>query len=316
MLYFQVIQTLVVLVLSPLISGIMTKARAMVQSKRGPSIFQPYYDMWKFMRKEVVAPSSVSIIFHLAPAVAFSCYIILSMVLPIVTGYPLPFAPIVDFLGGAFLFVMASVISVIAVTRTGSFYTTIGASRAISFAALAEPTLIIVFFGVALITSTNNPFITTQVLSTQVNWILSPTHLLIIVSFFMLLLFETGKIPIEAEGLMELGMLDEAKLMEYSGIQYAMLKWGSYMKQFIFMSIFLNIFTFPWGVAMGYSAVSIGIGIVSLIVKMLFLIGVLVVVEETFAKLRLFKILDYLAISFSLALLSIISFFLFGGIAL
>ncbi len=307
------IQVGLVVLASPLMVGILKKAEAIVESRRGVSIFQPYYDLIKFMRKEVVAPTS-SPIFHLAPIIAFSCYLILPMVLPIVAGYPLPFAPMVDFLGGAFLFTLAAIVSVIAVTRTGSFYTAIGASRAISFAALAEPTLIMVFFGVALVTSTNNPFVTNKVLSTQMKWIVSPTHLLIVAAFFMLLLFETGKIPIESEGLMEFGMIDEGKVMEYSGPQYALLKWGAYMKSFILMAVFLNVFAFPWGVARDYSAISVATGVVTLLLKMIVLIFVFVIVEETLAKIRLFKILDYLTISFTLALLAIVSFFLFGGV--
>ncbi len=309
----NIIQVAVVVVLSPLMVGILKKAEAMVESRRGISVFQPYYDLAKYMRKEVVAPTR-SLTFHLAPVVAFSCYLILPMVLPIVVGYPLPFAPMVDFLGGAFLFTLAAIISVIAVTRTGSFYTAIGASRAVSFAALAEPTLIMVFFGVALITKTNNPFITNKVLSTQIPWIVSPTHALLIVAFFMLLLFETGKLPIESEGLSEFGMLDEGKLMEYSGIEYALLKWGSYMKSFILMSVFLNVFAVPWGVARSCTAISVATGIAVLFVKMIALILVFVVVEEIFAKMRLFKIIDYLAVSFMLALLSVVSYFLFGGV--
>ena len=307
------IQVGLVALASPLMAGILKKAEAIVESRKGVSIFQPYYDLMKFMRKEIVAPTP-SPIFHLAPIIAFSCYLILPMVLPIVAGYPLPFAPMVDFLGGAFLFTLAAIASVIAVAKTGSFYTAIGVGRAVSFAALAEPTLIMVFFGVALITSTNNPFVTNKVLSTQMEWIVSPTHLLIVAAFLMLLLFETGKIPIESEGLMEFGMIDEGKVMEYSGLQYALLKWGSYMKSFILMAVFLNVFAFPWGVARDYSAISIATGVATLLLKMVVLIFIFVVVEETFAKIRLFKILDYLTISFTLALLAIVSFFLFGGV--
>jgi len=309
----NLIQVAVVVTLSPLMAGILKKLEAVFESRKGISVLQPYYDLTKYFKKEVVAPTTSSV-FHLAPIIAFSCYLILPMVLPIIVGYPLPFAPMVDFLGGAFLFTLAAVVSTIAATRTGSYYTAIGASRAISFAALAEPTLIMVFFGVALITRTNNPFVTNKVLSTQMQWILSPTHALLIVAFFMLLLFETGKLPIESEGLAEFGMIDEGKLMEYSGLEYALLKWGSYMKSFILMAVFLNVFAFPWGVARAVSAISVATGILTLFIKMLVLILIFAIVEETFAKIRLFKILDYLALSFTLALLSIVSFFLFGGV--
>jgi len=310
----NIIQVLVVATLSPLMAGILKKVEAIVESRKGVSIFQPYYDLAKFFRKELVIPTNAGVVYVLAPIVSFTCYLILPMVLPIVYYNPCPYAPMVDFLGGAFIFGLASFISIIA-TADVNYYTAIGASRAVTFGSFAEPTLIMVFFGVALITGTNNPFITNHVLARNIQWILSPTHLLMIAAFFMLLLFDTGKIPIESEGLMEFGMIDEGKTMEYSGLLYALSKWGSYMKSFILMSVFLNVFAFPWGLATNTSMQSIIFGIATLIVKMICLILGFVFVEETFAKLRLFKLIDYLTISFLLAILSIISFFIFGGVA-
>ncbi len=310
----NVIQVLVVMALSPLMAGILKKLEARVESRKGISIFQSYYDLAKFFKKELVLPKNAGVTFVIAPLVAFACYMILPMVLPIVYGNPCPYAPMVDFLGGAFIFALASFITTLATANTGSFYTSVGTTRAVTFGSFAEPTLIMVFFGVALITGTNNPFITNHVLAKNVHWILSPTHMLIVAAFFMLLLFDTGKIPVESEGLMEFGMIDEGKAMEYSGPLYALLKWGSYMKSFILMSVFLNVFAFPWGVAMDTSVTSIVFGILTLLAKMLALIVAFVVVEETFAKLRLFKLIDYLTISFLLAVLSVVSFFIFGGV--
>ncbi len=310
----NVVQVLVVLAASPLVVGVLKKLEALVESRRGVSPLQPYYDLFKFMRKEVVVPRDAGIVYILAPVISFACYLILPMVLPIVAGYPCPFAPMVDFLGGGFLFALASIMSVIATARTGSFYTSIGASRAVNLSSLAEPTLIMVFFGVALITSTNNPFVTNRVLATKYQWIVSPTHILIVCAFFMLLLFETGKIPIESEGLNEFGMIDEGKVMEYSGMPYALMKWGSYMKSFILMSVFLNVFAIPWSVARSYSLTSVALGVITLLAKMFLLVVVFVIVEETFAKMRLFKVLDYLTVSFMFAILSVISFFVFGGV--
>ncbi len=309
----NVVQVLVVMAFSPLMVGILKKIEARIESRKGISVFQPYYDIAKFFRKELIIPKNANAFFVIAPIVSFSCYIILPMVLPIVYGNPCPYAPMVDFLGGAFIFALASFVSTIA-TADLSYYTSIGASRAVTFGSFAEPTLIMVFFGVALITKTNNPFITNHVLAKNVHWIISPTHLLIVAAFFMLLLFDTGKIPVESEGLMEFGMIDEGKMMEYSSTLYALSKWGSYMKSFILMSVFLNVFAFPWGVAMDTSVKSIIFGTVTLLLKMLCLILCFAFVEETFAKLRLFKLIDYLTISFLLAILSIVSFFIFGGV--
>jgi formate hydrogenlyase subunit 4 len=188
-----------------------------------------------------------------------------------------------------------------------------GASRSASFTALAEPTLIMVFFGVAAITGTNNPYVTNNLLATSTSWYLSATHVLVMGAFFMLLLFETGRLPVESSGLMEFGMLDDAKVMEYSGKLLALSKWGGYMKQFMLMAVFLNVFAVPWWMSSQVSVFGALYSVGTLFLKMLGLVAVVVITEETFAKLRLFKILDFLAISFSLGLLSVIALFLVGG---
>jgi formate hydrogenlyase subunit 4 len=309
----NVIQVGTVLFLSPLIAGIINRFKAIIESKRGPSIFQPYYDLSKFFRKEVVVPERSSIIFILAPFISFSAYLVIALVVPIVTPYPLPYGILLDLLGGALMFGLAGIFTIIAAIDARTNYTSLGASRSASFTALAEPTLIMVFFGVAIITGTNNPYVTNNILSTSASWYLSPTHILVMAAFFMLLLFETGRLPVESSGLMEFGMLDEARVIEHSGKLLALSKWGGYMKQFMLMSVFLNVFALPWWMSESVNVVGALYSVGTLFLKLLALIVAIVVTEETLAKLRLFKILDFLAISFSLGLLSVIAFFLVGG---
>jgi formate hydrogenlyase subunit 4 len=309
----NVIQVGTVLLLSPLVAGIINRLKAMVESKHGPSIFQPYFDLSKLFKKEVVLPERSSIIFLLAPFVSFSAYLVISLVIPIVTPYPLPYGILLDLLGGALMFGFAGVMGIIAAIDAKTNYTSLSASRSASFTALAEPTLIMVFFGVATITGTNNPYVTNNVLSTSPSWYLSATHILVMGAFFMLLLFETGRLPVESSGLMEFGMLDDGKVIEHSGKLLALSKWGGYMKQFMLMAIFLNVFAIPWWMSSSVSLLGALYSVGTLFLKFLLLIGVIVVTEESFAKLRLFKILDFLAISFSLGLLSVIAFFLVGG---
>lgn len=309
----NIIQVGTVLLLSPLISGIINRLKAMIESKHGASIFQPYYDLSKLLKKEVVVPERSSLVFLISPFVTFTAYLVISLVVPIVTASPLQYGILLDLLGGAFMFGLAGTVSILAALDARTNYTMMGASRSSSFTALAEPTLIMIFFAVAIITGTNNPYITNNILATSASWYLSATHVLVTAAFFMLLLVETGRLPVESSGLMELGMLDDAKIMEYSGKLLALSKWGSHMKNFLLMSVFLNVFVIPWGISSNPTDImgalfSIG----SLFVKLLVLIAVIVITEETFAKLRLFKILDFLSISFSLGVLSIISLFLVG----
>ncbi|MFZ0514071.1 MAG: NADH-quinone oxidoreductase subunit H [Candidatus Nitrosopolaris sp.] len=308
----NIIQVGTVILLSPLISGIINRLKAMIESKHGASIFQPYYDLSKLLNKEVVVPERSSLIFIVAPFITFAAYLVISLVVPIVTSYPLSYGILLDLLGGALMFGFAGTISIIAALDARTNYTIMGASRSSSFTALAEPTLIMIFFAVAIITGTNNPYITNNILAGSASWYLSATHVLVAAAFFMLLLVETGRLPVESSGLMELGMLDDAKIMEYSGKLLALSKWGAYMKNFLLMSVFLNVFVIPWGMSNHTDVIGALYSVGTLFVKLLILIVVIVITEETFAKLRLFKILDFLSISFSLGLLSIIALFLVG----
>ena len=309
----NVIQVGTVLLLSPLVAGIINRLKSIVESKHGPSIFQPYYDLSKLFKKEVVLSEKSSIIFILAPFVSFSAYLVIALVIPVVTPYPLPYGILLDLLGGALMFGFAGIMGIIAAIDAKTNYTSMGASRSASFTALAEPTLIMVFFGVAMITGTNNPYVTNNVLSTSASWYLSPTHILVMAAFFMLLLFETGRLPVESSGLMEFGMLDDGKVMEHSGKLLALSKWGGYMKQFMLMAVFLNVFAIPWWMSSVISIQGALYSVATLFLKLVLLIGVIVITEESLAKLRLFKILDFLAISFSLGLLSVLAYFLVGG---
>ncbi len=309
----NVVQVGTVVLLSPLIAGIVNRLKAMVESKHGPPILQPYFDLAKLLRKEVVVPQGSSGFFIVAPFVAFSAYLVIALVIPVVTPYPLPYGVLLDLLGGALMFGLAGVVAIVAAIDAHTNYTSLGASRSASFAALAEPTLIMVFFGVAVISGTNNPYVTNNLLATSSSWYLSATHLLVTGAFFMLLLFETGRLPVESSGLMEFGMLDDARAMEYSGKLLALSRWGGYMKQLMLMSVFLNVFALPWGLSSSVTLAGGFYSVGTLFLKLMGLVCVVVVTEETFAKLRLFKILDFLAISFSLGLLAVIAFFLVGG---
>jgi formate hydrogenlyase subunit 4 len=265
------------------------------------------------LRKEVVVPAGSSVIFVITPFISFSAYLVIALVIPVLTPYPLPYGILLDLLGGALMFGFTGILGIIAAIDAHTNYTALGASRSASFTAFAEPTLIMVFFGVAVITGTNNPYVTNSLLATSTSWYLSSTHILVMAAFFMLLLLETGRLPVESSGLMELGMLDDAKVIEYSGKLLALSRWGGYMKQFMLMTVFLNVFALPWWISADVTLTGALYSLGTLLLKLLGLIFVIVVIEETFAKLRLFKILEFLAISFSLGLLSVIAFFLVGG---
>ena len=308
----NILQAATVLLLSPLIAGVAYRCKAWTESRSGPSIFQPYFDLAKYLRKETLLPQNSSAVFLVAPFVAFGAYLLISVVVPVITPYPIPFASTVDFLGGGLLFGLAGTVTLLAAIDSGSNYAALGASRTVSFAAFAEPTLIIVFFAVAVITGTNNPYVTNNLLAASTSAYLAPTHLLVTAAFFLLLLAETGKLPVESVGLMEFGMLEDGRIFEHSGRLLGLNRWNGWLKQFLLYSVFVNVFLLPWGMdaapTVGGAVENIGL----LLVKLLFLVGVIVLVEATVAKVRLFKIRDFLALSFSLAVFAVFAFAVLG----
>ena len=309
----SLLQAATVLLLAPLLAGLSQRAKAWTESRTGPSIFQPYFDLAKYLRKETLLPEHSSRVFVLAPFVAFGAYLLIAIVVPILTPYPIPFAPTVDFLGGGLLFALAGTVTLLAALDSGSNYAALGASRTVSFAAFAEPTLIIVFFAVAVISGTNNPYVTNNLLAASASAYLSPTHLLVTAAFFLLLLAETGKLPVESAGLMEFGMLEDGRTFEHSGRLLGVNRWNGWMKQFLLYSVFANVFALPWGLSAAPTIEGALANLLLLFAKLLLLVGVLALIEATVAKVRLFKIQDFLALSFSLAVLAVFAFAVLGG---
>ncbi|MCL5803374.1 MAG: respiratory chain complex I subunit 1 family protein [Candidatus Thermoplasmatota archaeon] len=308
MLVYTLIRTLTqyffVVLMAPLFAGIIANLKAKVESRKGPSIFQPYYDLFKYMRKQVLIPDGSGLIFKYAPFILFGIYSLIALIVPIVIPEPVFFTASADFLGGAILFSLAAFVKIAAAFDSRSNFTALGAVRALSFNFLSEATLITVFFAVSLITDTNNPYITNSFLATHYLQNISLEHIFATIAFFMLFLYETGKLPLESSGLAELGMIEEGMSYEYSGKLLSISKWSGYMKQYILGAIFLNVFFIPWGLQSSFPGFLLDIPVMFL--KWLLLIVIVVVIETTFAKMRLFRIQDYLATSFTFSILFLI----------
>lgn len=301
------IQFFAVVLLSPLFIGISNKLKSRIESRNGPSIFQPYYNLIKLFQKESLVPSNASNIFIYIPYLTFGIYCLIAIVIPAILPQPIYFTATVDFLGGALLFGLAGFLKMIASMDSGNNFSAFGAARVASFGVFAEGTLIVVFFGVALITNTNNPYITNNFLVSSPTAYFMITHIFATIAFLMLFIFESGRLPVESTGLMEFGMIDDALYYEYSGKLLAINRWGSWIKQCLLGSILINVFLIPWGLHTGVFGALINIPV--MILKWILLIILLVTIETSLAKMRLFKIQDYLSIAFLISL-----FFLIFGL--
>jgi formate hydrogenlyase subunit 4 len=302
----QVLQVLTVLCLGPLLQGVILQFEERVQRGQGPGIFQPYRDLWKLFHKDIVVPESASWLYFAAPIVAFTCMMTVPILIPVLTNYPLPLSDMGDILGGGLILTLGSFMITLAGLDTTSAYGGIGSSRAVMVAILAEPTLILVFVGITLLAKAMLPFVVNHLLVEQPAAYWSPTHLFLVAAFFVLLLVETDRLPIHSNTHIEVYMIDEGRILEYSGPLLALLRWASMMKQFILYTIFSNVLLLPWGLSYEGSALGVGGSLIALLLKFLVVACAVVAVDTSQSRLRFYRYQEPLAASFLLAVLAII----------
>jgi formate hydrogenlyase subunit 4 len=310
----QLLQVLTVALGAPGLMGVIAKVEARLQGRRGPRVLQPYYDLAKLCRKEALAPSGASWFFLVAPPAAVAAYLTIPLLIPVLTTYGLPLGYMGDILGGGFLLSLASFLVATAALETGSPYAQLGSSRAKTFSAITEPVVLFVVFTVALLTGTDLPYALAATVRSSAGQVVRPAHLLASAALFMVILHETGRIPVETHtGTNEFGMIEEARSFEHSGPYLALLKWGSMLKQFILFTILADVFLAPWGLASTQRLGAVLLAIVALLAKAVAVGCAVAVIDDSFAKLRLFKITEYASAAFLLAVLGVFTLYLGGG---
>jgi formate hydrogenlyase subunit 4 len=296
---YNIIQILFVLCFAPLYSGVLSRLNEIVQSKRGPSIFQPYRNLWKLFHKDEVISSETTWIFRVAPYLVFVTPLFVTVLIPVLTDYPLAFAFMGDMLAGGFFLAIGGFFAALAAVDTGNPYGPMGASRTRMVGFLAEPVFMIVFFTVSFVAQSTIPYIVQQKWVANVAAFFSPAHVLLLIAFLMLILAEGGRIPVDnPKGHFELAMIDESKGLEFSGRGAALMKWGGQMKFLVLACIFLNVLLAPWGLAHGRDLIQVLAAIPLILLKILLLAIVLVTIESSLSKLRLFRISEFLGAAF------------------
>jgi formate hydrogenlyase subunit 4 len=303
----QIAQVVTVLALAPLLQGVILQWEERIQRARGPGILQPYRDLWKLFHKQLVVPESASFVYWIAPVVAFTCMLTVPILIPVLTNFPLTESDMGDILGGGLILTLGSFMVTIAGLDSGSAYGGIGSSRAVMLGILAEPTLILVLVGITLLAKAMLPFVVNHLLVGQPAVYWSPAHLFLVAAFFILLLVETDRLPIHSSTHIEVYMIDEARILEFSGPLLALLKWASMMKQFIIYTIFSNVFLLPWGLSReGLAAGALGAA-TALFGKCLVVALAVVFVETAQSRLRYYRYQEPLGASFLLAILAIVA---------
>lgn len=304
----NLVQLAFVLSLSPLFAGVLARCKEMVQSKRGPSILQPYRDLRKLFGKDERVSEESSWLFRATPYVVFAVPLIVTLLIPVLTDFPLFFAFAGDMLAAGFIFAISGLFFTLAAIDAGNPYGAMGASRTRMVGFLAEPVIIIVLFTVSFVASSTIPYIVQQHWVHPVSNFFAPSHVLLLIAFFMIILAETGRLPVDnPSGHFELAMIDESKALEFSGRSAALIKCGGYMKFAVLAIIFLNVLTTPWGLAHEATALSVAAAVGWVAMKILVLVAAIVIVESSYAKLRLFRIADFLAAAFIVSVTAMIT---------
>jgi formate hydrogenlyase subunit 4 len=303
------VQVIVVAAGAPLLTGTLRRLKARLVGRPGPRPWQPYADLRKLLAKQPVVSTTTSWIFRATPFVLAATMLVTALLVPLVVA-----RPALHFSGNIilvmYLFLIGTFFLALAGLDAGSAFGGMGASREVAVAALAEPTVIVAVFALALRAGTIDLGGVVERIARDPWLALNPAHLLAFAASFLVMLAETGRLPVDNPAThLELTMIHEAMVLEYSGRYLALVEWASSMKLLLFLGLLANLF-FPWGLPATATPLAIAGGTVVLAIKVGVLMAVVAVVETSVAKLRLFRVPEMLAGSFALAVLSVTSVFL------
>ena len=301
------IQTVVLLALAPLLTGVIRKLKAWMQSRRGPPVYQPYLDLAKLMRKGSVVSEDASWLTTITPYVCLVSILVAALLVPVFVTETFGFLG--DLIVLVYLFAMARFFMALAALDAGSTFGGMGSSREMLVSALIEPAILLSFFTVALLTGTTSLVSVTSVIASSGASLIGPSLLLAFAAFLIAILAENARVPVDNPSThLELTMIHEAMLLEYSGRELAVMEYSSMVKLVLFMTIAWSAFL-PWGVATELTASAIVIGIIVFLVKVLVMAAVIAIIESSMAKSRLFRLPNLLTMAFILAFLAVMSYF-------
>ena len=284
--------------------GIIRTCKARLQNRIGASVLQPYRDLIKLFHKDEIISEDASWIFRFAPYLIFASTLALAAGIPLINGM-IVFAPMSDVLVFAYTLALGAFFMALAGMDTGSAFGGFGSSREMLFAALTEGGLVVSLFAVSLIAHTTNLAAMTSVLPT-ISGIALLALVLAGISFVISLLSENARYPVDNPAThLELTMVHEAMILEYSGKRLALMEWAASNKLLIFTAVLANVF-FPWELASDMS-LSQNLGAFAIfLVKIFAVSGGIALLESSMAKLRIFRVPDLLFTSLALSVIAIL----------
>lgn len=304
------LQVIAVLALAPLLTGVMRKVKARTQKRIGASVFQPYYELSKLWAKDEVVSEYASWIFRSTPWIVAVATITAVLFVPVFVPFS-PFRAAGDVLLVIGLFALARFFMMLAGIDAASAFGGIGTSREMMISSLIEPGLFLTIFVVSL--TLGGTDLTSLVgAAAQSGVVLAPSMLFGLISFFIIILAETGRLPFDNPAThLELTMVHEAMVLEYSGRSLALIEWAQSTKLLILLALLADLFL-PLGMptSIDSSLPSLTVGASAVLVKVVLLATGVAFVETRVAKWRLFRVPDLLTVAIATAMVGMIFFYL------
>lgn len=303
--FWAIAKTLCVVLAAPLMAGWVKWLKCRLQNRQGPPPWQPYRDLLRLSRKSVVLADTASPIFRMAPYIVFSVTVLAVSIVPVVTTQ-LPVSALADVIALVGFLALGRFFLSLAGMDVGTAFGGMGSSREVTISSLAEPALLMAFFTLAMnVSSTNLSTVIANLAQRDVT--LYPSLIFSSMGLILVAIAETGRIPIDNPAThLELTMIHEAMILEYSGRHLALMEWASMLKLTLYSLLIANLIV-PWGVALTLKPGDLAFAALIVICKLL-LWGLMLAVAETIqAKMRLFRAPQYLGLAFILTLLGMMS---------
>lgn len=302
----SLLQTVAVMVGGPLLVGLMRTVRCRLEGRVGPPVHQPLLDLRKLAHRQRTRPERAGWIFPLAPLVLVATTVVVAAIAPLLATDP-ALGWSADLFAVVYLLLLGSVVLGLGALDTGTAFGGMGASRALTIGAVAEPALLVSILALSVPARSSN--LAAIITTSRVHPLLlaTPERLLALAAFVIVIVAESGRLPVDNPSThLELTMIHEAMVLEYSGTDLALIQLGGSMRLAVLMSLLADLFL-PWGIATGPGPAHVAVSFLALVAKVALVGTVLATIEVAMAKLRLFRVPELLAGGFVLAVLAVVS---------
>jgi formate hydrogenlyase subunit 4 len=305
---FQLVQNMLLLLAAPLLLGWINQCRAMLQNRSGAGVLQPFRNLLKLFYKDAVLAHNASVLFRATPYILISSMWLAAALVPVLAT-DLPLSPAVDVIALVGIFALARVFISLAAMDIGTAFGSLGARREMLVGFLAEPALLMVLFTASTI-SHSTSLITIVETFAHKQFIMYPSMTFAGVAFIMVLLAENARVPVDNPTThLELTMIHEAMILEYSARHLALVEWASALKLLAYMTIGIALF-FPWGIADSGDWGALPFAFLMVFLKLMIGGAGLALLETLNAKMRIFRVPEFMGTAFLFAVLGLLTHFL------